>query len=62
MKERVTQGKIKIIGKLNNASIEDVLQKGTHVPSMERTTLKNKVSQNKGECISRIPSESNVAC
>jgi hypothetical protein len=35
-----------------------------HVPSMERTALKNKVSQNRGKCISRIPSdfESDVAC
>ncbi len=36
--------------------------KKEHVPSMERTALKNKVSQNRGECISRIPSESDVAC
>jgi hypothetical protein len=33
-----------------------------HVPSMERTALENKVSQNRGECVSRIPSESDVAC
>jgi hypothetical protein len=33
-----------------------------HVPSMERTALKNKIWQNQGECISRIPSESDVAC
>jgi hypothetical protein len=36
--------------------------KKEHVPSMERTALKNKVSQKRGECFSRIPSESGVPC
>jgi hypothetical protein len=36
--------------------------KKEHVPGMERPVLKITVSQNRGECICRIPSESNVAC
>jgi hypothetical protein len=32
------------------------------VPSMERTVLKNKVSQKRGEQFSRISSESGVTC
>ena len=36
--------------------------KKEHVPGMERTALEITVSQNRGECLSRIPSESNVAC
>jgi hypothetical protein len=36
--------------------------KKEHVPRREGTALRNKVSQNRGRNISRIPSESHVAC
>jgi hypothetical protein len=46
----------------NQSSMEDVFQKGSRAGHGEDGAKKHRVSQNRGECISRIPSESHVAC